>query len=99
MMLPSTKTLAPEMRSSIVASDAGTVPISKSSCFILSGFTPTAMEADNARFLTSPQFEPSGVSLGHNRPQWVGCKSRASKLGWLLLSGDWSLRMWLSVEI
>ena len=98
-MLPSTKTLAPEIRNSIVASYAGTVPISKSSCFILSAFTPTAIEADRDRFLTSPQFEPSGVSLGHKRPQWVGCKSLASKFGWLLLSGDWSLRRWLSVEM
>jgi len=45
------------------------------------GFTPTEMQADKARFLTRPQLEPSGVSLGHKRPQCVACKSLASKLG------------------
>ena len=98
-MFPSTKTLAPEIFMSRLASYAGTVPISKSSCLTLSGLTPTEIDEDNARFLTRPQFEPSGVSLGHSRPQWVGCRSRASKLGWLLLSGDWSLRRWLRVEM
>ena len=80
-MFPSTKTLAPVVRKSRLASAAETVPISKRSCFTRSGFTPTAMEADNAKFLTKPQFEPSGVSLGHKRPQCVGCRSLASKLG------------------
>src|SRR5208283_3081696 len=72
MMFPSTKTLAPEIRKSRLASAAGTDPISKSNCLTLSGFTPTAMEADNAKFLTKPQLEPSGVSFGHKRPSGLG---------------------------
>ena len=57
------------------------------------------MHADRARFLTRPQFEPSGVSLGQRRPQWVACRSLASKFGWLRLSGDCSLLRWLRVEM
>ena len=81
IMFPSTKTFAPESLKSALASKAGTEPISKSSCLTFSAFTPTEIDADNARFFTRPQLDPSGVSLGHKRPQWVGCRSRASKLG------------------
>src|SRR5512137_1915309 len=42
----------------------------------------------SAAFLTRPQFCPSGVSLGHSLPHCVGCRSLASKCGWLLVSGD-----------
>src|SRR5512139_344173 len=98
-MLPSTKTLAPDIFKVSLASYAGTVPISKSNCLTLSGFIPTLIEAESDKFLTRPQLEPSGVSLGHSRPQWVGCRSLASKLGWLRLNGDCSLRKWLRVEM
>ena len=37
--------------------------------------------ADNAKFFTSPQFEPSGVSLGQILPKCVECRSLASKFG------------------
>jgi hypothetical protein len=30
----------------------------------------------SAKFLTNPQASPSGVSLGHNIPHWLGCKAR-----------------------
>ncbi len=97
-MFPSMKTFAAESFIVSFASFTGITPMLKSSCFIFSGFTPTEMQADKARFFTKPQFDPSGVSFGHRRPQWVGCRSLASKFGWLRLKGDWSLRRWLRVE-
>ena len=39
------------------------------------------MIADNAKFLTRPQLEPSGVSLGQILPKCVECRSLASKFG------------------
>ena len=30
----------------------------------------------SARFFTSPQDSPSGVSLGHSTPHWLGCSAR-----------------------
>ena len=41
-----------------------------------SGSEPSDILASIARFFTSPQLGPSGVSLGHILPNWVGCKSR-----------------------
>mgnify|MGYP003323442913 CR=1 FL=1 len=41
----------------------------------------TDMIADKAKFLTRPQLEPSGVSLGHILPKCVECRSLASKFG------------------
>src|SRR4030042_6894324 len=99
MMLPSTNTFAPESLRVSLASNTGATPLLNNRCFILSAFTPTEMQADNARFFTNPQFEPSGVSFGQRRPQGVACKSLASKFGWLLLRGDCSLRKWLSVDM
>ena len=42
----------------------------------------------SAAFFTRPQFCPSGVSDGHSLPHCVGCRSRASKWGWLLVSEE-----------
>ena len=39
------------------------------------------MIADKAKFLTRPQLEPSGVSLGQILPKCVECRSLASKFG------------------
>ncbi len=66
--------------------------------FTFSASVPTETLAVRARFFTSPQLAPSGVSFGQSLPQWVLWRSRASKFGWLLLSGDWSLRRWLRVD-
>ena len=66
---------------------------------VISSFgTLTEIIADNARFLTKPQFEPSGVSLGQILPKCVECKSLASKLGCVLLNGDCTRLRWLIVE-
>ena len=43
--------------------------------------TLTEIIADKAKFLTKPQLDPSGVSLGQSLPKCVECKSLASKLG------------------
>ncbi len=67
------------------------VPRSNSFSTISSDETFTDIIAYKARFLTSPQFEPSGVSLGQILPKCVACKSLASKFGCVLLRGDWTL--------
>ena len=87
---------SPFARSS--ASPAGTAPRSYIFSTISSEGTLTDIMAESARFLTRPQLDPSGVSLGQMRPKWVACRSRASKLGCVRLSGDWTLRRWLMVE-
>jgi len=50
-------------------------------------------------FLTRPQFGPSGVSLGHILPQWVGWRSLASKWGCVLESGERTLLKWENLDI
>ena len=56
---------------------------------VISSFgTLTEIIADNAKFFTNPQLEPSGVSLGQILPKCVECKSLASKFGCVRLSGD-----------
>ena len=46
---------------------------------IILSSAPTEIIEANPRFLTKPQFGPSGVSAGHIFPHCVGCKSLASK--------------------
>ena len=80
------------------ASKKCTTPRSYSFSTISSDGTFTDIIPERARFFTSPQLEPSGVSLGHMRPKCVECRSLASKLGCVLLSGDWMRRRWLIVD-
>ena len=52
---------------------------------------PSEISMMRAAFFTRPQFCPSGVSDGHSLPHCVGCRSRASKWGWLLVRDDVTL--------
>lgn len=41
-----------------------------------SSSTSVVMWVMSAKFLTSPHASPSGVSLGHSIPHWLGCNAR-----------------------
>src|SRR3989442_5297142 len=94
--MPSTTTFPPVARSFLSDSSMGMTPIRRSLSTISWGSIPTLMLLQRARCLTRPQFDPSGGWWGHSLPYWVGGRSLASKFGWLLLSGDWQRRDWLS---
>ena len=64
-----------------------------------SSVKPTDIYESSARFLTKPQFAPSGVSNGQSLPQWVPCRSLASKWLWVLDKLDTTLLKWLSEDI
>ena len=66
-------------------------PSSHSRSSTSDGGTLTEMVAERARFFTSPQLTPSGVSDGQTLPKCVAWRSLASKLGCDRLSGDWIL--------
>mmetsp|Transcript_33124 Transcript_33124/g.78562 ORF Transcript_33124/g.78562 Transcript_33124/m.78562 type:complete len:283 (+) Transcript_33124:1479-2327(+) len=55
--------------------DAST-PSAKASCAIGPSSSSVVMCVISARFLTSPQASPSGVSAGHSMPHWLGCRAR-----------------------
>ena len=69
-------------------------PSSQSLSSTSAGGTLTEMVAESARFFTSPQLTPSGVSEGQTLPKCVAWRSLASKFGCDLLSGDWILLRW-----
>ena len=59
---------------------------------------PMETSAITARFFTSEQLGPSGVSLGHSFPMCVPCRSRALKCGCFLLNGEITRLKWEMVE-
>src|SRR5207247_5048516 len=61
-------TFPPVARSFLSDSSIGMTPIRRSLSTISWGSIPTLMLLERARFLTSPQFEPSGVSSGQSLP-------------------------------
>ena len=95
---PSTNTLVPSFLISLDVDTKSDTPMSNNFSTISSDGTFWDIIADNAKFFTRPQFEPSGVSLGQILPKCVECRSLASKFGWVLLRGDCTLLKWLIVE-